>query len=80
MGIICRTRKLAPDYRLPGKAQPAALQSQQQVDERRRDIIPGFVASDVQRTVQSYPPPEVPTGYVPQHKAPPAAAGESIAC
>ena len=29
------------------------VESQQQADERRRDIIPGFVTSDMQPTVQS---------------------------
>ena len=67
-----RGRKLGSDYLLPGRKAPAAIQSQQQVDAAKRDIIPGFVATDTQRMLQSYPPPVVPPGYKPHHSFPSA--------
>ena len=76
----CRGRKLGSDYLLPGRSAPAALQSQQQVDAARRDIIPGFVASDAQRPLRSYPAPAVPADYVPQHTFPGGQPGTPAAC
>ena len=74
-----RGRKLGSDYLLPGRTAPAAIQSQQQVDAAKRDIIPGFVATDTQRLLQSYPPPIVPPGYKPHHVFPSAEPGVPVA-
>ncbi|PSC68980.1 TATA-box binding -interacting TOUGH isoform B [Micractinium conductrix] len=62
--------KRQQQYALPGRQAPLLLQSREQ--QVKNSLIPGFVRATLTVTLTYFPPPTVPPGYLPLHRARPA--------
>lgn len=64
--LLCRGRKLDPQFMLPSKAAPLSLQSSEHA--RQKDMIPGFIRAKEVVTIKVFPPPRIPANYQPIHR------------
>lgn len=70
-GRQCRGRYGEQRFLLPGREQPLGLQSREDEERRRSDLVPGFTKAQQVERRQEFRPPKVPPGYKPTHRFPP---------